>query len=194
MYEETDSSLMRQVRDGDLGSMAVLFERHHRALFNYFVHMNGNRDFSQDLVQDVFVRMLKYRKSYQAEKPFAAWMYQVARNAQNDAMQKRRFEVELGNAEMSDAHGPRTTSMDEKLKREQEMELLRRAMARLPVDKRELLVLSRFQNLKYDEIAGILGCEVGAVKVRVYRAVRALGQIFFGLSRSRMNVSGEETA
>jgi len=180
---------MAQIREGDLGAMAVLFERHHRGLFNYFVHMNGNRDFSEDLVQDVFVRMLKYRKSYQPDKPFAAWMYQIARNAQNDAMQKRRFEVELGHADVSGAHG-----MDEKLKREQEIELLRRAMARLPIDKRELLVLSRFQNLKYAEIAAILGCEVGAVKVRVYRAVRALGQIFFELSQRRVPASGEGVA
>jgi RNA polymerase sigma-70 factor (ECF subfamily) len=189
VYETSDSSVMRQVRDGDLGSMAVLFERHHRALLNYFVHMNGNRDFSEDLVQDVFVRMMKYRQSYQPDKPFSAWMYQIARNAQSDAMQKRRFEVELGHADVSMTHG-----MDEKLKREQEIELLRQAMARLSVDKRELLVLSRFQNLKYEEIASILGCEVGAVKVRVYRAVRALGQIFFELSQRRMAAPGEEMA
>jgi len=180
---------MGQVRDGDLGASAVLFERHHRALFNYFVHMNGNRELSEDLVQDVFVRLLKYRKSYQPDKPFPAWMYQIARNAQSDAMQKRRFEVELGETEIPSAHG-----IDDKLKREQEIDLLRRAMARLPLDKRELLVLSRFQNLKYEEIASILGCEVGAVKVRVYRAVRALGQIFFELSRRQMPASGGETA
>ncbi len=180
---------MRQVRDGDLGAMAVLFERHHRALFNYFVHMNGNREFSEDLVQDVFVRMMKYRKSYRPDKPFAGWMYQIARNARSDAMQKRKFEVELGHADVSSGHG-----MDEKLKREQEIELLRNAMARLPEDKRELLTLSRFQNLKYEEIASILDCEVGAVKVRVYRAVRALGQIFFELSQRRMAAPGEETA
>ena len=50
---------------------------------------------------------------------------------------------------------------------------------------RELLILSSYQNLKYEEIAGILGCDVGAVKVRVYRAVKALGQIYFELSGER---------
>ena len=84
--------------------------------------------------------------------------------------------------------------MDEKMKHEQEIEMLRQAMARLPLEKRELLVLSRFQNLKYEEIATILGCEVGAVKVRVYRAVRALGQIFFELAQRRVAASGEELA
>lgn len=75
--------------------------------------------------------------------------------------------------------------MDENLKRKQEVALLKRAMARLPLEKRELLVLSRYQNLKYEEIAGILGCDIGAVKVRVYRAVRALGQIYFELAGER---------
>jgi len=66
-----------------------------------------------------------------------------------------------------------------------EIGILKRAMAMLPLEKRELLVLSRYQNLKYEEIAQILGCDVGAVKVRVYRAVRALGQIYFELAGQR---------
>ena len=168
---------MQAVREGDLGALAILFERHHRPLFNYFVHMNGNRDLSEDLVQDVFVRMLKYRQSYQPERAFTAWMYQIARNAQTDSIGKRKFEVALPDREFASAN-----VMEENLKRKQEISILKRAMARLPVEKRELLVLSRFQNLKYDEIASILGCDVGAVKVRVYRAVRALGQIYFELS------------
>ncbi len=180
MYEASDSSLMQAVREGDLGALAILFERHHRPLFNYFVHLNGNRDVSEDLVQDVFMRMLKYRQSYQPDRAFAAWMYQIARNAQADSSGKRKLEVALPEREFASVN-----VMEENLTRKQEISLLKRAMARLPLDKRELLVLSRFQNLKYDEIASILGCDVGAVKVRVYRAVRALGQIYFELSGER---------
>ena len=168
---------MRRVREGDLGSLAALFERHHRPLFNYFVHLNGNRDRSEDLVQDVFFRMLKYRQSYQPDRSFTAWMYQIARNAQSDAARKHKLEVELGDADYSTVH-----PIDERLTHQQQVALLRRAMARLSVEKRELLILSRFQNLKYEDIASILGCDVGTVKVRVYRAVRALGQIFLELS------------
>lgn len=171
---------MQAVRSGDLGALAILFERHHRSLFNYFLHLNGNRDLSEDLVQDVFFRILKYRQSYQRERPFAAWMYQIARNLNVDSVGKRQFEVSLGDKEF-----PAVNLMDENLKRKQEVGLLKRAMARLPLDKRELLVLSRFQNLKYEEIAAILGCDAGAVRVRVYRAVRALGQIYFELAGER---------
>jgi RNA polymerase sigma factor (sigma-70 family) len=168
---------METVRQGDLGGLAVLFERHHLALFNYFVHLNANRDLSEDLVQDVFMRMLKYRQTYKPERSFSAWMYQIARNAQIDVMQKRKFEIGIGDSEFAGGH-----SIDENLTRKQEITLLRRALAKLPLEKRELLVLSRFQNLKYEEIASILGIDVGAVKVRVYRAVRALGQIYFELT------------
>ncbi len=173
---------MQAVREGDLGALAILFERHHRPLFNYFVHINGNRDLSEDLVQDVFFRMLKYRRTYQPERPFSAWMYQIARNANADSAGKRKLEVGLGDKEFAAVN-----HVDEGLRRKQEISLLQRAMARLPLDKRELLVLSRFQNLKYEEIASLLGCDVGAVKVRVYRAVRALSAIYF-------EISGEKTA
>jgi RNA polymerase sigma-70 factor (ECF subfamily) len=104
-------------------------------------------------------------------------MYQIARNANVDSIGKRKFEVGLGEKEFAVVN-----TMDENLKRKQEIGLLKRAMSLLPLEKRELLVLSRFQNMKYEEIASILGCDVGAVKVRVYRAVRALGQIYLELA------------
>src|SRR5579872_1271579 len=103
---------MKEVREGELASMAVLFERHHRSLFNYFVHLNGNRELSEDLVQDVFFRMLKYRRTYQPDRSFTAWMYQIARNAHVDSISKRKFEVSLGEREFAS-----TTKMDENLKR-----------------------------------------------------------------------------
>ena len=176
---------MQDVRRGDLGGLAALFERHHRPLFQFFVRLSGNRDLSEDMVQEVFFRVLKYRDTFQPDRPFTAWMYQIARNTHMDAMRKRRFEVIRG----GEAPDPEPVSGDEgvedKLGRKQEVALLRRALDSLPADKRELLVLSRFQNLKYEEIASVLNCEVGAVKVRVYRAVRALSEIYSQLAKER---------
>ena len=182
MIETPDSALMEEVRQGDLGSLAILFERHHRALFNFFLRVNGRRDLSEDLVQDVFIRVLKYKQSYRSGRSFTAWMYQIARNAQIDCMQRHRNEVSIGDYDFVSVSNVGASNMDEGLKQKQELALLRRALARLPLEKRELLVLSRFQNVKYEDIAAILGCDVGAVKVRVYRAVRALGQIYFELA------------
>lgn len=183
----SDEALMAQVREGDLRRLAILFERHHRALYNFFVHMNGDPDLSEDLVQDVFFRILRYRASYDERRAFSAWMYQIARNVNVDNARKRRGELQLVTEADDDERTAREpVSMgpdaEQAARRRQEVRLLKKALERLPEDKREILILSRFQNLKYDEIAAILGCEVGAVKVRVYRATRALGQIYFELA------------
>jgi len=183
----TDNTLMAQVGAGEVGKLAVLFERHHRPLFRYFVAMNRNRELSEDLVQDVFFRMLKYRTSYDPNQSFTAWMYQIARHANVDQAQKRRAEVvgiddfdERRPEPASSAPGP-----EESTARMQDVALLRRALDRLPPDKKEILVLSRFQDMKYEEIASALECETGTVKVRVYRAMRALEQIYFTLAGER---------
>ena len=186
-----DQTVMTEVRDGDVRKLAVLFERHHKALFNFFVHMTGDRDLSEDLVQDVFFRMLRYRHTYDPKHAFTAWMYQIARNASVDHARKRKPEIPIeagmGNDECNAIPEPASTlpGADEQFRRAQEVRLLRRALERLPADKREILILSRFQNLKYEDIAAVLGCEVGAVKVRVYRATRALGDIYFELAGAR---------
>src|SRR5262249_61386751 len=78
---------------GEVGKLAVLFERLHRPLIRYFVSMNRNRELSEDLVKDVFFRMLRYRESYDPNQSFAAWMYQIARNTNIDQAQKRKAEV-----------------------------------------------------------------------------------------------------
>jgi len=178
---------MARVGAGELSKLAVLFERHHRALFRYFVSMTRSRELAEDLVQDVFFRMLRYRTSYDPERPFTAWMYQIARNASLDQAQKRGAEV-VGIEEFLDrraepvspAPGP-----EERASRGQSLALLRRALDRLPEEKREILVLARFQGMKYEDIADVLGCETATVKVRVYRAMRALEQIYFALEKEK---------
>ena len=74
---------------------------------------------------------------------------------------------------------------DRQAQSRQEAALLRRALAAMPPEKREVIVMSRFLDLKYDEIASVLKCETGAVKVRVYRALRELSDRFFALCGER---------
>ena len=180
-----DEALMQLVRDGDTSKLAVLFDRHHRQLFHFFYRLTSHQDQSEDLVQDVFFRMLKSRETYQAKTTFAAWMYQVARSAHVDSFRRRKNETQWSDTQPEPVN--REPHVDERMRKRQEVELLQKAMAALPEDKREVLVLSRYQNLKYHEIGEILGCEVGAVKLRVYRAVRALTQIFQEMSGERVS-------
>ena len=178
---------MAEVSGGQVARLGVLFERHHRPLFRYFVSMNGNRELAEDLVQEVFFRILKYRHSYRPETAFRAWMYQIARNARVDLLRKRRPETSF-EAEMSPAVAPVDTAQQS-----QEALLLHSALMQISEDKREVLVLSRFQDLKYEEIAQLLGCEVATVKTRVHRALQDLRQIFQQLeSGKRLHGKGRQ--
>ena len=177
-----DEQIMLDVRAGNVGRLESLFDRHHRALFRYFMHLSPNRAASEDLVQEVFFRILKYRHTYQPEMSFRAWMYQIGRNAYLDHAGRDRGEVAL--PEKVEFSSPEALP-DRQAQTRQEAAMLHRALAELPREKREVLVMSRFLDLKYDEIASVLKCEVGTVKVRVYRALRELGDRFFALGGER---------
>ncbi len=178
-----DNLLMEEVRDGKVERLAILFERHQVVLFNFFLRLTGNRSASEDLVQDVFMRILKYRHGYRSQSKFSVWMYQIARNSHIDYLRKQKGEVPLDEQwteALSEEPAP-----EKQLEVDDETRLMRQALGLLPVKKREILVLSRFQNLKLREIADLLGCRVGTVKAQVHRALKDLGKIYFELSGGR---------
>lgn len=171
---------MKCVREGDIRQLAVLFDRHHRRLFNFYLRITNERESSEDMVQEVFFRMLKYRHTFRGEGEFSAWMYHLARNVHTDHYRKRAngpaTDGDPGDLASDDVHA------QDQMEQDQDRDLLRRALARLPAGKREILILSRFQEMRYDAIAEILGCSVDAVKVRMHRAMNDLRKIFFELS------------
>jgi len=181
---QTDHDLMAAVARGNLASMSEIYERRHRALYRFFYRLTGRPATSEDLVHEVFLRMIRYRHTYQAGDGFEAWMYRIARNAFADQAKKHRLELqpEEGHFEVIEGGG---VSAFDRMAKEQDLVLLRRAMRELPEDKRELIVLSRFQGLTYEQIGRIVGCETGTVKVRVFRAMKEMGKIFSELQKER---------
>jgi RNA polymerase sigma factor (sigma-70 family) len=176
----SDSELMAAVRDGDLVQLGALFERHHVSLFNFFLRLTGSRQLSEDLVQEAFIRILKYRKSFRLGGEFRPWLYKLARNAVAAHFRKHgRDHLPPGEPEERVCQSP--LALDE-MQRAEDARLLRAALLRLPWERREVLLLSRFGELRYDQIAELLGCSVGAVKLRVHRAVRQLREVFDGLA------------
>ncbi|WP_310396581.1 RNA polymerase sigma factor [Hymenobacter sp.] len=166
---------MLKVKSGDVDRMGLLFERYHRPLFGFLYHMLGGRvEASEDLVQNVFYRMLKYRHTYTGAGEFRTWMYHLARNVLADYVKKNRHAAQHTDVADLAEHlggGPRA---DEGLEHAQDVAQLHQALARLSPESREVLVLSRFQELKYGEIARVLNTTEGAVKVRVHRALNEL--------------------
>jgi RNA polymerase sigma-70 factor (ECF subfamily) len=179
----SDEELMFEVRNGVGEMLGVLFNRYEGPLFSFYSRLTGDRTASEDLVQDVFYRILKYRHTYRPGTPFRTWMYHIARNARLDRMRKQ-----LPVAEVDSAFPVAAETVDS-VEKEQEAALLRRAMTELPADKREVLLLSRFQDLSYQEIAQLLGCEVAAIKVRVFRALKDLRDILRRLEQQTLSVN-----
>lgn len=169
---------MKLIQAGDAAQLAHLFERHHLALFRYLVQLTRDRALSEDLTQEVFLRALKYAKTYDPGLGFRGWIYGMARNACHDARHKVRGEIRDANMNEFLSADP---VPEERLAQRQDTRLLQEALNRLPDDKREVLELSRFQEMRYEQIAAILQCEVGTVKVRVYRALKELREKFFEL-------------
>src|SRR5688500_8931176 len=79
-----DEALMRAVREGDLARLGPLFDRYHGVLFEFLHRMTGSRDVAEDLVQDVFLRILKYRNTFRDDARFDTWAFRIARNARAD--------------------------------------------------------------------------------------------------------------
>jgi len=179
----SDSVLMGRVQAGETAQLALLFERYHLALFRYLLHLTGSRSLTEDLVQECFLRVLKYAASYDSSFAFQVWLYRMARNVYFDARHKRRFEVP--DTEIREIRSPEPIAEDI-LAQKEDSALLQEALAKLPEDKREVLVLSRFHDLGYEDIAALLKCEIGTVRVRVYRALKELREKFCEIRGERL--------
>ncbi|HEX9956125.1 MAG TPA: RNA polymerase sigma factor [Fibrella sp.] len=176
---------MLKVKAGDLNRMGLLFERYHRELFGFLYHMSGNPDASEDMVQTVFYRMLKYRHTFTGEGSFRTWMYHLARNVLADSVRQNRRSAQQYDVQAYAERIGGGTLADESLQKEQELALLQEALAQLSADHREVLVMSRYQELKYEEIARVLNTTEGAVKVRVHRAMNELKKIYLSSEHKR---------
>lgn len=175
MNSLTDTAIMLKVKSGDLDKMALLFQRYHRPLYGFLYHMTSQREASEDMVQNVFYRMLRSRHTFTGNGEFKTWMYHLARNVLKDHWKKGAASHPMTEWEDRIRDG---ALVDEQLEKKLELEVLQKRIARLSPESREVLILSRYQDLKYAEIAEVLDLSVGAVKVRIHRAISQLKTLY----------------
>lgn len=174
----TDEELMNLVNNDDLKQLGVLFDRYQVKLYNYFIRVTNNTNLSEDLVQVVFERIIKSRNSYKGTGSFKGWIFRIARNAMMDHFKSRKIKVNenisVDSLDMVDdqSHNDREVIEENKKK-------LRAAMNQLKEEHREILVLTRYENLNYKEAASVIGLTENAVKARVFRALRSLRELYF---------------
>jgi RNA polymerase sigma factor (sigma-70 family) len=177
----TDESIMEAVKRGELQQATLLFERYHKRIFNFLARMAMDRDLAEDLTQNVFLRIIKYRTSYRDGNRFQSWIYQVARNVFSDhyQAQKNKFAGHVDVEKISDHMADREDSEEQ----DEKEKLLHRSMSRLTEEQRELLVLTRFQQMKYEEVAAIMDTTVANIKVKVHRAILKLREYYFEMEK-----------
>ncbi len=185
VVETTDHELMVAVRAGEVARLGELFERYQQRLYAFFLRLTNQPAVSEDLVQVVFYRILKYRHTYRDEGRFTAWIYHLARKVAADHFRKHARAATATDPADLQEHPDETASPDTRAATADDLALLQEALARLPLEQREVLVLARMQHLEHREVARLLDCSVGAVKVRVHRALRELRSVYFRLRRDQ---------
>jgi RNA polymerase sigma-70 factor (ECF subfamily) len=177
-----NEELMVRTAKGDEVAFQTLVERHQRAMLNLICRFIGDPIKSQDLAQEVFLRVWQTAKRYEPKAKFTTWLFRIATNlCLNELKASRRrkwlrfFHVDTegqGSGEEDFADGSPSPE-DLLLFRERSREITG-ALQSLPENQRMALILKRYEGLSYEEIAGILNCSVSAVESLMVRAKRNL--------------------
>ena len=171
--EEKDEDLMVRVRDGDLACLGTLFRRYQDKLFDYFYRMSRDRSLSNDLVQSVFERALKGRHTYKRSYPFVGWIFRIGKNILMDHYRSRKIiTTEFDQYEKPD-------DFQEPVLEPTDME---RALSSIKPEFKEVLLLTRYEELKYREVAEIIGISETGVKTRVRRALKELKEAYLKIA------------
>jgi len=174
---------MAQVIAGELNKMSILYERYKRPLYAYFFRLTGgNNQASEDLVHTVFYRVIRYKTSFTGQGSFAKWLFRIAHNTGIDYNRKikyaNNYKIEFNTTQAA-------IYENNEMEKDEQCAALEKAMSRLKPNERELIVLGKIDCLKYKEIADILNTTESNVKIRIFRTLRKLKDIYTKLENIR---------
>ena len=182
MAVDSDLELMARVSRGDTESFTVLLQRHRSPVLNYFVRMVRDRALAEDLTQEVFLRVYQARERYQPDARFTTWLYRIATNLALNALRDRKNEklTETTDRQQGEEGGILDRTPDERPTVEQQMvesdrqRLIRDAIGDLPEKQRAAVILHKYQEVDYRQIASVLRVSESAVKSLLFRAYENL--------------------
>ncbi len=179
MQAVTDEQLIQWVADGDSSCLATLFERHHRAVYRFILQITRQQAQSEDLVQDVFLRILRRARSFRGDGSFKAWMFNIARNITLDYLRKsRRQASETIDDAIAAEHLADPRSAEQAAAGSEAMQRVSQALAQLPAKAQEVIWLGRFEFDNYEELGQALACNAGTARVRMHRAMALLNATY----------------
>jgi RNA polymerase sigma-70 factor (ECF subfamily) len=178
---DQDAQLMLRVKDGDNDSFRLLLEKHRAPVVRFVYRMVRDQAVSEELGQEVFLRIYRSRATYEPAAKFTTWLFRIAshlalnwlRDGRNERARAVSMEVREEGAPARE-FPDRNPSVEDAMVREVRLEEIRGAIAQLPEKQRAAVLMHKYEELEYSEIAGALGCSESAVKSLLFRAYETL--------------------
>jgi RNA polymerase sigma factor (sigma-70 family) len=174
-----DSELIVLAQKGDQVAYGVLVRRHQDRIYRHLRNLTGSREDALELAQDVFIKAWEALPTWRPDAQFHTWVYRIASNAALDVLRRRKVvrfvPLDDDYDAPSDQPGP-----EGQLQARQSLRRLDAALAHLPLEQREIVLLREVEGLSYDELATTLGIDEGTVKSRLSRARAALAALHGG--------------
>jgi RNA polymerase sigma-70 factor (ECF subfamily) len=180
MTLDYDAELMLRVKDGDEASFAVLLEKHRTPVVHFLYRMVQNQGVAEELAQEVFLRVYRSRESYEASAKFTTWLFRIAthlalnvlRDGKNEKLQVRLDDEspDMPARQVSDGR----PTVEQKLVYQVRLDEVRRAVATLPEKQRAAVLMHKYEEMEYSQIAKVLSCSESAVKSLLFRAYETL--------------------
>lgn len=177
---EHDAQLMLRVKDGDACSFELLLGKYRRPVVNYLYRMVQNQAIAEELAQEVFLRVYRARTSYEPTAKFTTWLFRITTHLALNSLRDRKGERRQQSLDATTEDQAPMEVADVRRNREQQLvedarlESVRDAIAGLPEKQRAAVLMHKYQELDYAQIAGVLGCSVSAVKSLLFRAYETL--------------------
>ncbi len=177
---DCDAELMLRVKDGDGASFALLLEKHRAPVTRFLFRMVQEQPVSEELSQEVFLRVYRSRETYEPSAKFTTWLFRIAthlalnwlRDGKSERGQERLDET-AGDEPIREVPD-RTPSVEQKMVQQVKVEEVRRAVAALPDKQRAAVLMHKYEEMEYSQIAKVLSCSESAVKSLLFRAYETL--------------------
>src|SRR5579863_3637113 len=177
---DRDAELMLRLREGDEACFAVLLERHRNAVIHFLYRMVFNQAVAEELAQEVFLRVYRFRTSYEPTAKFTTWLFRIATHLGLNWIRDGRHESREESLDKETAEGATRQVVDRARTVEQDMVYrvklreVRRAIECLPSKQRAAVLMHKYEEMEYSEIANVLSCSESAVKSLLFRAYEHL--------------------
>jgi RNA polymerase sigma-70 factor, ECF subfamily len=176
--EARDDVLLRRAAKGDEDAFTLLYRRHQAALYRFALRMTGSAWGSEEIVQDVFMTLMREPRKYDAVRgPLAAYLFGIARNRVMKHLERLPREVPLDEQNENGSRGGlaivNSATPMHWVEQQERREQVRAAVLDLPADFREAVVLCELEELSYEDAAQLIGCPIGTIRSRLHRG-RAL--------------------